>query len=94
MERTIPNFKCATCGNCETDFHNDLEVRKTTAFCLRFKENTLLEQVNLKCWTSIENQYYKKLHIDDLKRDLAIKHKTKAIAKIKGIDLTNQLILF
>ena len=94
MTRFIPVIKCYSCGNCENDFHKNEEANARLGFCLRFKENVSLDEINPACWTGKENQYYKALHISDLKKAETTKHKMKALAKIKGIDLSNQLILF
>lgn len=94
ITRLIPVIKCYSCGNCENDFHKSEESNSRLGFCLRFKENVSLDEKNPACWTGKENQHYKSLAIHDIKKAQSIAHKMKALAKIKGLDLTNQLLLF
>lgn len=74
QNRVLPTFQCYSCTNCETDFHNDENIKKDIGFCLRFKENTPLEQKNLSCWTQKENKHYKDLFLQVEKSRTANKH--------------------
>lgn len=72
--RNLPTFQCYSCGNCETDFHTDEILKQTTGFCLRFKENTPLDQKNVKCWSEKQNEHYKDLFLLVEKSRTAVKH--------------------
>lgn len=99
--KTLPDFKCKSCGNCEIDFHikheyvngqliKDEQI-KTVGFCLRFKENTPLGQKNLSCWTSQVNEHYKKLHLFGETKKNALQHVQKKIAVQLNLNFDNQI---
>jgi|GEM_PF-4421320 len=59
-KKTLPTLQCASCGNCEFKYDDNLVMDEKVGFCLRFFENTSLEGKNVSCWTSIKNEYYRK----------------------------------
>jgi hypothetical protein len=99
--KTLPDFKCSTCGNCEIDFHiknqwlNGVLIKddskKEVGFCLRFKENTPLNQKNLTCWTSKVNEHYRDLHLFGNNKKTALTHVVKAQAQQMSINFDNQI---
>ncbi|MEO6177284.1 MAG: hypothetical protein ABIP27_19170 [Flavobacterium circumlabens] len=93
-KKTLPTLDCGTCGNCEKNFHKDPQSNVNNGFCVRFKENTPLDQKNPSCWTSKNNTYYEdlsKMSPSEKKQDL---HKRNKRADKLKIQFTNQQNLF
>lgn len=58
MQKSIPDFLCNSCGNCEKNTNKDPSNHQKIGFCYRFFETTPLQQKNLACWTSKPHNYY------------------------------------
>jgi hypothetical protein len=92
--KELPDLTCNTCGNCEKKFHKSEKTNFVTGFCLRFKENTSLDEKNPACWTTIENDYYKGLVLTQNNKIAKNHNVMKKAVKDKNLILPDQLTLF
>ena len=94
--RYLPDFICASCGNCERNYHKDEASNKDNGFCMKFFQNVDLEEKNVKCWTSKQHTYFEdlsKIRPMEKKEDFYKLHKRADRLKIE-LKESNQLNLF
>ena len=93
--KVLPVFDCASCGNCEKNYHNDPASNINNGFCMKFFQNVPLDEKNIKCWTSKQHQYFEELSKLSPQQKKAHMHKTDKRVKHLKIDFnTNQLNIF
>ncbi|WP_406843560.1 hypothetical protein [Flavobacterium soyae] len=93
--RYLPDFICASCGNCERNYHKDEASNENNGFCMKFFQNVPLEEKNVNCWTSKQHTYFEdlsKLRPAEKMKDLHIRNKRADQLKIELEN--NQLNLF
>ena len=92
--KVLPNFDCASCGNCEKNYHVEPSSNINNGFCMKFFQNVPLDEKNIKCWTSKQHTYFEELSKLSPAEKMADLHKRKKRSGKLNIDFTNQLNIF
>ncbi|UUF13239.1 MULTISPECIES: hypothetical protein [Flavobacterium] len=85
-QRFLPQFICASCGNCERNYHKDEASNIDNGFCVKFFQNVPLEEKNVACWTSKPHTYLEdltKLGNSEKLKDQHIRNKRAKKLKIE-----------
>jgi hypothetical protein len=94
-QRFLPDLICASCGNCERNYHKEESSNVNNGFCVRFFENVPLDQKNVNCWTSKPHTHFEdlsKLRPTEIKKNEHLRNKREKKLKIEFNQ--NELNLF
>lgn len=85
--RLLPDLICASCGNCERNYHKDQTSNENNGFCVKFFQNVPLDEKNVSCWTNKPHTHFEdlaKLRPNETKEDF---HRRNKRAKKLNIQL-------